>query len=164
MSSTVVSSSGESTFVDVNSISYTSKHIVLGRGKKKENMLRGNVILQKLCYYLNVSPLLCFVKTYFDIVFICCAILWLYFSYFYYTCHTNLMPRCAIYCKIHCNHMIYLSFNKHNVLIKQYFNNLTAITQPQHKCLKRGMKNTMVNVSLVWWTLCVCACMCINAG
>ena len=74
MLSTVVSI-GESTFVDVNSISYTSKHIVLGRGKKKENMLRGNVILQKLCYYLNVSPLLYFVKTYFDIVFICCAIL-----------------------------------------------------------------------------------------
>ena len=74
MLSTVVSI-GESTFVDVNSISYTSKHIVLGRGKKKKELLRGNKILQKLCYYLEVSPLLSLLKPPLTIVFICCAIL-----------------------------------------------------------------------------------------
>ena len=75
MLSTVVSI-GESTFVDVNSISYTSKHIVLGRGKKKNELLRGNEILQKLCYYLEVSPLFfALLKPPLTIVFICCAIL-----------------------------------------------------------------------------------------
>lgn len=43
-------------FVPVNSILYTSRDVVYGRGKKVPSMSIGNDIINKLCHYLEVSP------------------------------------------------------------------------------------------------------------